>query len=291
VELEHSIADTLQQFKQVILYGPPGTGKTRLARRIATAVLNPSVELDREEYVDQVLRQLTDQEQFNLVVFHPAYEYEQFVGGISPIVTNDKPIGYEIRPGIFLRMARAAEQHAHPAVLIIDEINRGNLPKLLGELLYALEYRTSTVRLPFEWQGRSDLTVPQNLLLIGTMNSSDRSIGPIDVAVRRRFGLIHIEPDASVVREFWSEFDARWGEGLARLIERLNCELNECDQGGELRVGHAYFLANSMLPDLKQQVRRKWLFQVQQLLNEYQNVLNVRGDFVERYSRDLDDVL
>jgi 5-methylcytosine-specific restriction protein B len=181
-------------------------------------------------------------------------------------------------------MARAAEQHGQPAVLIIDEINRGNLPKLLGELLYALEYRTATVRLPFEWRGRSDLSVPHNLLLIGTMNSSDRSIGHIDVAVRRRFGLIHVAPDPSVVRKFWSEFDAGWGERLAGLMEKINSELGECDRGGELRIGHAYFLANRTLPDLKQQVRRNWLFQVQQLLEEYRNVLNLPDDFVERYS-------
>jgi hypothetical protein len=291
VQFEQSIADTLQQFKQIILYGPPGTGKTRLARRIAMTVLNPGVDFENEEHLNQLLRVLMDQDRFNLVVFHPAYEYEQFVGGISPIVTDDKPLGYEISPGIFLRMARAAEQHAQPAVLIIDEINRGNLPKLLGELLYALEYRTAMVRLPFEWHGRSDLSVPQNLLLIGTMNSSDRSIGHIDVAVRRRFGLIHVEPDPSAVREFWSEFDAEWGEGLARLMVKLNSELDQCDRGGELRIGHAYFLANPTLPDLKQQVRRKWLFQVRQLLDEYRNVLNLPDDFLERYSGDLDAAL
>lgn len=291
MQSEQSIADTLQQFKQVILYGPPGTGKTRLARRIASEVLNPGVELESEEQLNQSLRVLTDQERFNLVVFHPAYEYEQFVGGISPIVADNKPLGYEISPGIFLHMARAAEKHAQPAVLVIDEINRGNLPKLLGELLYALEYRTATVRLPFKWQGRSDLSVPQNLLLIGTMNSSDRSIGHIDVAVRRRFGLIHVKPDPGVVRKFWSEFDSECGERLARLMEKLNSKLDECDRGGELRLGHAYFLANPNLPDLKQQVRRKWLYQVRQLLEEYQNVLNLPDDFLERYSGDLDAVL
>jgi hypothetical protein len=131
-----------------------------------------------------------------------------------------------------------------PAVLIIDEINRGNLPKLLGGLLYALEYRNEEVRLPFEWEGRCDLVVPKDLYIVGTMNSSDRSIGHIDVAVRRRFGLLHIEPDAQIVRNCWQDSDPALGNQLANLMVRLNQALKREDPGGELLVGDAYFLAD-----------------------------------------------
>jgi len=188
-------------------------------------------------------------------------------------------------------MARGVEQNRHPAVLIIDEINRGNLPKLLGELLYALEYREAKVRLPFEWQERSDLMVPRDLFIIGTMNSSDRSIGHIDVAVRRRFGLIHIEPDPDTIRTFWRDIDSVLGDQLAHLMNRINSELGQYDRRGELRVGHAYFLADISLPDPRKQVERKWFHQVQQLLEEYGHILNLDDGFFTRFPKRLDDAL
>ena len=99
------------------------------------------------------------------------------------------------KPGPFLRLCRAAEKNDQPVVLVIDEINRGNLPKLLGEFVYALEYRGCQVTLPFD-DGRTDLIVPRNLYVIATMNSADRSIGHIDVAIRRRFGLYPLRAQA-----------------------------------------------------------------------------------------------
>jgi 5-methylcytosine-specific restriction protein B len=162
---------------------------------------------------------------------------------------------------------------------------------LLGELLYALEYREAKVRLPFEWEGRSDLTVPKGLFIVGTMNSSDRSIGHIDVAVRRRFGLIHIEPDAETIRTFWRNSDPILGDQLAGLMNRINSDLDQYDRKGELRVGHAYFLADLSLPDPRKQVERKWFHQVQQLLEEYGHVLNLDEGFFTRYPKRLDDAL
>jgi hypothetical protein len=301
--LQDSLAlaiEALQQFRQIILYGPPGTGKTRLARLTALALLErpkqafESSRSDRwalsEAQIREKLNSLTEQRRFDLVVFHPAYEYEQFVGGISPKAEGNQ-LRYEIEPGIFLKMARCVEQEGRPAVLMIDEINRGNLPKLLGELLYALEYRGAKVRLPFEWQGRSDLVVPNELYIIGTMNSSDRSIGHIDVAVRRRFGLLHIEPDADAIRAFWRDTDPALGDQLARLMTRINEALGEDDRGGELRVGHAYFLADLSLSDPRKQVERKWFHQVQQLLEEYKHVLNLDEGFFTRFPKRLDDAL
>jgi 5-methylcytosine-specific restriction enzyme B len=241
------VTQALRQFRQVILYGPPGTGKTRLARRAALALLEnhesvvPSPE--DEASVSERLSYFRKQGDFDLVVFHPAYEYEQFMGGITPQPDGGN-LSYTIAPGIFLKMARWVEKRNMPAVLIIDEINRGNLPKLLGELLYALEYRNEEVRLPFEWEGRCDLVVPKDLYIVGTMNSSDRSIGHIDVAVRRRFGLLHIEPDAQIVRNCWQDSDPALGDQLANLMVRLNQALKREDPGGELLVGHAYFLAD-----------------------------------------------
>ena len=145
--------------------------------------------------------------------------------------------------------------------------------------------------MPFEWEGRSDLVVPKDLYIIGTMNSSDRSIGHIDVAVRRRFGLLHIEPDAKIVRDSWRDTDPALGDQLADLMVRLNDALDGPDHGGELLVGHAYFLADSSLPDPRKQVERKWAHQVQQLLREYGQLLTLEEDFFRDFPESLNDAL
>ena len=202
-------------------------------------------------------------------------------------------MAYRVEPGIFWKMCEQAA--TKPAVLIIDEINRGNLPKLLGELVYALEYRDRTVRLPVEYKGSRDLKVPKNLYIIGTMNSSDRSIGHIDVAVRRRFGLFHVKPEPAIVQSFWQSRDAKFGSQLVALMNRLNDSLRQKDHGGELRVGHAYFLASPELTtdgdELRQQVVRKWENQVQQLLQEYDQLMNLGAKFFERFPEDFGKAL
>lgn len=270
----------LKQFRQVILYGPPGTGKTREANRAALALLS-NEEFDADatpQEVEKKLKQFRDADRFDMVVFHPAYEYEQFVGGIEPTIKEGQLV-FHAKAGVFLRLCRAAEMHKQPAVLIIDEINRGNLPKLLGELVYALEYRDHEVRLPFACDGRSDLIVPKNLFIIATMNSADRSIGHIDVAIRRRFGLIPFGPSAEVIQQVWTAAgDAYYGLQLAKLMKRLNNILsaNDASADAELGVGHSYFLPahGSPLKEAKQQVQLKWEYQVKPLLREYAQLLN-----------------
>ena len=213
-----------------------------------------------------------DAGRFDLVVFHPAYEYEQFVGGIEPEPTADaQHVSFKAKAGVFTRLCRKAEKINLPAALIIDEINRGNLPKLLGELVYALEYRGHIVRLPFD-DGRSDLIVPKNLYVIATMNSADRSIGHIDVAIRRRFGLYAQGAKPEVVQQVWASVgDEPYGAQLADLMVRLNERLDsghDPSAAVELGVGHSYFLPvpGSSGEIAKKQVHMKWSYQVQPLL-------------------------
>lgn len=186
----------LGQFRQIIAYGPPGTGKTREAKRVALALLSgkePKEDANEDE-IEKLLEPYRKVNRFDLVVFHPAYEYEQFVVGIEPNEIDGK-VAFRTKPGVFLRLCHTAKQNQQqPCVLIIDEINRGNLPKLLGELVYALEYRGHEVSLPFTCEGSDKLIVPKNLYIIATMNSADRSIGHIDVAIRRRFALFPLLP-------------------------------------------------------------------------------------------------
>jgi len=285
----NKMKEILEQFGQIILYGPPGTGKTREAKRVALALLSsqePAAEVTERE-LEEKLRPFRKENRFDLVVFHPAYEYEQFVGGIEPDVKEGHLI-YKAKEGAFLRLCRLVEKDQRPAVLIIDEINRGNLPKLLGELVYALEYRGHEVRLPFSCNERTDLIVPKNIYIIATMNSSDRSIGHIDVAIRRRFGLCPVLPNSDVVKTEWSKVgDARYGERLADLMERVNKTIktgNDANADAELGVGHSYFLPKpgSSEEAAKQQVQMKWEYQVKPLLREYAQLLNL-GTEIQAY--------
>lgn len=290
-----SMKDLLEQFGQVILYGPPGTGKTREAKRVALSMLSDTVPQAEttSEVIEEQLERFREEKRYEIIVFHPAYEYEQFVGGIEPMITPAGQLVFHVRAGVFLRLCRAAEQNSLPTVLLIDEINRGNLPKLLGELVHALEYRAPhKVSLPFECEGRNHLAVPKKLYIIATMNSSDRSIGHIDVAIRRRFGLFHIGPNADVVRNAWQQIAGAetYGEQLARLMTDLNKRLGGEDLTAEveLGVGHSYFLPSpgSTRDSALQQVQMKWKCQVQPLLREYAQLLNLGPNFFQEF-RDL----
>jgi 5-methylcytosine-specific restriction enzyme B len=289
----------LEQFRQVILYGPPGTGKTREAKHLALALLSGK-EVNANSADDEIENQLKpfkDANRFNLVVFHPAYEYEQFVGGIEPEPTGQQ-ITFKAKAGVFTRLCRKAENDAdkRPAVLIIDEINRGNLPKLLGELVYALEYRDHEVRLPFD-DGQPNLVVPKNLFIIATMNSADRSIGHIDVAIRRRFGLYPLQPNSDVVREVWSRAeDEAHGKQLADLMKRVNEKLRSGHDAGaatECGVGQSYFLPKpeADVKTAKKQVEMKWKYQVQPLLREYEQLLNLDAHSLQEFVEPLEKCL
>lgn len=290
-----TMIELLEQLRQIILYGPPGTGKTREAKRVALGVLKGTAtkeELPDDDVVLQ-LEEFRKAGRFDIVVFHPAYEYEQFVGGIGPNVEGEG-LGFQVKMGPFLKLCRAAGRTDQPVVLLIDEINRGHLPKLLGELVYSLEYRGEKVRLPFSCDGRDELVIPDNLFVIGTMNSSDRSIGHIDVAIRRRFGLVPFGPDSEVVRKIWLKHDADFGKSLTDLMETVNMKLRAHDTSAaeELGVGQSYFLPaeGSSTAKAKQQVQLKWEYQVIPLLKEYAQLLST-GDSLEEFFKPLDNCL
>ena len=157
---------------QVIFQGPPGTGKTFVARKLAACLAGSP-------------------ERVRLVQFHPSYAYEDFVQGFRPKLINEQP-GFELRPGPLLDMAeRARREPGANYFLVIDEINRGNLAKVFGELYFLLEYRDEPMQLQYSDE---PFSLPDNLYIIGTMNTADRSIALVDLALRRRFHFVEFHP-------------------------------------------------------------------------------------------------
>jgi len=216
--------------RQVIIYGPPGTGKTYVARKLA-------------EYI------APDRAARVTVQFHPSYSYEDFVEGYRPVADRGAAL-YELTPGpLRLLATRALEYPGQEHILLIDEINRGNLPRIFGELLYALEYRGEPVRAMY---GMEALVLPDNLIVLGTMNTADRSIGLIDAALRRRFHFVPMFPGegplAGLLRQWLDKYRPEMRE-VADIVDRLN-RLLRAQVGRHLQVGHSYFLREDLSQDI-----------------------------------------
>ena len=230
----------IERKRQAIFYGPPGTGKTYLAQRLGRYLVGGG-----DGFVD-------------VVQFHPAYAYEDFIQGIRPVTQADGSLSYEMVPGRFLQFCKAAEQREGRCVLIIDEINRANLARVFGELMYLLEYREETIPLA----GGGTLSIPENVRLIGTMNTADRSIALVDHALRRRFAFVGLEPNYELLRRYHAERGGDFpAERLIALLRQLNRQIGD----PHYAVGITYFLR----PDLGEQMADVWRMEIEPYLEEY----------------------
>ncbi|MCM3504888.1 AAA family ATPase [Curtobacterium sp. ODYSSEY 48 V2] len=244
---EHWLQDTLdliERRKQVILYGPPGTGKTFLAQALSKHVTDG-----------------TDGET-TIVQFHPTYSYEDFFEGFRPVANDDSGnLAFALRKGPLRRLADAAA--ANPEAnyfLVIDEINRGNIAKVFGELYFLLEYRDSEISLLYSDE---PFTLPSNIFVIGTMNTADRSIAMLDAAMRRRFAFVELHPEREPVRNVLSRWVVtnRLQDDRADLLTRLNAQIQDHDA----KVGPSFLmrdLAGTGLQDV-------WRYEILPLLAEH----------------------
>ena len=200
----------LKDKRQVIFQGPPGTGKTYVAQELAQRLAGSD-------------RRVT------LVQFHPSYAYEDFVQGYRPDLSDAGQPIFKLKPGPLLLAAEAAR--AEPEAkhfLVIDEINRGNLAKVFGELYFLLEYRERKMRLQYS---DTPLSLPGNLYIIGTMNTADRSIALVDLALRRRFHFVDFHPDDPPIKGLLRRWLAKNGatdmEWVADVVDRANEQLSD----------------------------------------------------------------
>jgi 5-methylcytosine-specific restriction enzyme B len=237
------VQDILERKRQVILYGPPGTGKTHWAYQSAKSIAaHNNFGQDFNSLSPQQMERMNgDIHTPGLVqfcTFHPSYGYEDFIEGYKPNSSNGNLV-FELRPGIFKRLTLEALSHPESKyILIIDEINRGDIPRIFGELITLLEKNKRGITLPLPVSGEA-FTVPDNVYIIGTMNTADRSIALLDTALRRRFGFIELMPDSSVFG-----ITSLDGIPLGAWLDTLNRRILESvgKDARNLQIGHAYLL-------------------------------------------------
>lgn len=260
--------------KQMVLQGPPGTSKTYSAKQIIAYGISKNLktkdeDIKNDEDIKKILNahQIGKNENSNaeekkyywdMVQFHPSYGYEDFVRGIT-VTTEDKQIIYKTINKVFGNICKLAkkdkeenEDNAGKYFLLIDEINRADIATVFGELIYALEYRDEWVEVPYELDKKegsdnsSKISVPNNLYIIATMNTADKSVGNIDYAIRRRFLFFDLLPDENVIRKNRglekeeNDIVINTFNGINKFIEDATKDSQY--RANDFKIGHTYFL-------------------------------------------------
>lgn len=245
----------------LILYGPPGTGKTYNSVNYAVAICeNRSIEeVQAEAYDDVKARydELCEAGRIAFTTFHQSYGYEEFIEGIKPVLDEDDSngIGYRVVDGVFKDFCVNADKDK-ACVFIIDEINRGNISKIFGELITLIEPtkrlgadEEMTALLPYSGE---PFGVPENVYILGTMNTADRSIALMDTALRRRFSFVEKMPDSDVLRDIEADIVIENGKTLdvASMLDTINKRI-EYLYDREHTIGHAFFTCLKKNPSIE----------------------------------------
>lgn len=295
--------------KNQILYGPPGTGKTYNSVIYAVAICDADKYIEKEKTPFDVLKdklkrneikykdvlerytELQTQGRIEFITFHQSYGYEEFIQGIKPSVNNNGQVVYNVENGIFKSFCDNAKDDENNYVFIIDEINRGNVSKIFGELITLIEEskrigkdEEKYVKLPYKGE---EFGVPDNVYILGTMNTADRSLVQLDAALRRRFRFIEMMPNYEALKGKTIKDEKGNEIVLADLLKEINKQIRDkIDR--EHQIGHSYFMHVEEIGDLKEVFQ----YEIIPLLQEYfyedydnikavldgQNFMNKDGD-------------
>jgi len=273
-----SINTLLSKPINTILYGPPGTGKTYSTRKKAVCIVDSDwcaenytheeVQLTDEqlEEIKQKYDEFVESGQIVFTTFHQSFSYEDFIQGISAELNDEGQLQYEVKAGIFKKLCNEADKNSDKKyVLIIDEINRGNISKIFGELITLLEKdkrkgeeNELAVKLPYSNEDCL-FSVPDNVYVIGTMNTADKSLANMDLALRRRFDFEEVPPNYSILNN-----KSVGGVELDKLLETINQRIEVLIDRDHL-IGHSYLMGVENIDKLGEVFKKRII----PLLQEY----------------------
>ena len=313
------IMDYPEIVKNMILYGPPGTGKTYITATYAVLICGwytlDTLKNMNHSKIMEIYHELEQEGRIGFTTFHQSYGYEDFIEGIRPVLDKEKTdaqnqseeqkseksrnLEYTMEAGVFKAFCEKAEKSKKPYVFIIDEINRGNISRIFGELITLIEESKRkgeaderSVILPYSGL---PFSVPSNVYIIGTMNTADRSIALLDTVLRRRFSFVEMMPDTEVLKDIKIEVpempdtvDKKAGKStidIQKLLEIINQRI-EVLYDREHTIGHAYFCGlkkTATLDGLKNVFKKSVLPLLQEyFFDDYEKIAMVLGDNQKR---------